>query len=489
MVKELCIAALRVASAFLKIEKGSILVYTGAFMAVGVGGAALSIDIGRIVLLRTQLQNRADAGALAGAAQLDANVGAMERAQVVVVDSMVAYTTALQQAGEELPVLSVVIYPAEDDGITRDMFTAPTDATARFVEVLMERKTLSFFYAPAVNLLTNNANVSNETTLDARAVAMSDPYICKAQPLMICDPFSVLGGDPSDSLGDASNAGASVMLKQPAAGNGAWTAGNFGLLDLPDDSGSGATAVELALSSDSPEGCYGVSNVSTAPGSMINKVKNGLNSRFGTSSTTNILAPHVLNFPKDDIMLADDSLVMGDGVWDLATYWAARHPVVAMPAILDGASRFQIYLFELGVGYYRKNGGGKNVKFVLTADEVSGGGWTYVDPPVDYPDAAIIPFDDTTPDDNWVDGIPDPSLDQTTLDLPYERRLLKVAVLDCTNNDISGKTAAPGTATFIQIFLTEESADPPDSAIIGEVVQGLTANTSFEFHGNVRLVE
>lgn len=502
MLMGLCQRVVKVASAFLRQQKGSILIYTGAFMAIGVGGAAFSIDIGRVVLLRTQMQNRADAGALAGAAQLDANNGAVIRADFVIRDSMTAFNTALQAAGEPLPVIDTLFYlPDPDNPLQRDpstelnpKTTSPSstfDTKARFVRVNMQRKTLSFFYAPAMNLL-NGSNASNTIVLDAYAVAMSDPYICKTQPLMICDPYAVLGGDPTDKLGD--HVGASIMLKQPQQGGGSWTPGNFGLLDLPEDaaySGGGAVAVEQALNAVEPQGCYGVNATTTAPGSMVQKVRDGVNVRFGIVGANDQPAENVIQYLPDHVMdyvtpdpIYDSSLMVGDGSWDLAGYWSARHSGVPMPPDLAGSTRFQIYLFELGVHFFKKNGG-KTVKFALTPDEITGGGWIEVYPEKYGLTSPMIPVDATNPTDLWKDGVPE----DTPAPNGYKRRLLNVAILDCTNNTIQGNSSAPGTAQYISIFLTQVSPDPPDSRIIGEIVQALTPNTSFEFHGNVRLIE
>jgi uncharacterized membrane protein len=132
MIRRLCQRTFNAARTFLRDQGGSIVIYTGAFMSIGMGGAALSIDIGRIVLLKTQMQNRADAGALAGAAQLDAQNGAIVRAEYIIQDAMVAYTTAAADQGE-LAVWSVSFYQPAEDYITRGAETTD-DVAARFAE-------------------------------------------------------------------------------------------------------------------------------------------------------------------------------------------------------------------------------------------------------------------------------------------------------------------------------------------------------------------
>ncbi|MBE9556981.1 MAG: hypothetical protein IMF08_09010 [Proteobacteria bacterium] len=500
MFNGICQRAFDAARGFLRNQSGSILIYTGAFMSIGIGGAALSIDIGRIVLLKTQMQNRADAGALAGAAQLDAQPGAIDRATAVVTDAMAAYTTAAADAGE-LAVWAVTFYMPAADYITRGAVTE-VDLEARFVEVEMEQRTLSFFYAPAVNAMTGK-NVSSYSILDARAVAMSDPFICKTLPLMICNPLE--DDDPltEDVIPDDAFAGFGIALKQGTQGGGTWAPGNFGMLDLPTDAdynAGGAAAVEAALSGVSPEGCYGYAVV-TAPGAMVVKVADAINTRFGmpTTDSTVIPAPNVMAYPKDASMISalaagagEPASIVGEGDWDLATYWADNHAGVAMPVELAGATRYQVYLFEQGVGYWKKNG--KNV--LVTNLDQTAKGYSFVDPadPLNV-DAAVIPTSVDFPDDNWVDG--DPPGGQTVSpadpdsDIPgHDRRIMRINIMNCVNEEVIGKGDYGSGGNYVELFLTEPAADPGDGAgIYGEFVRKLDPVISLEFHGNVRLTE
>ncbi|MEW6618850.1 MAG: Tad domain-containing protein [bacterium] len=51
-------------------ERGQVVIFVSLFMMVFLGVAALAVDVGRVYLFQTQLQNALDAGALAGAWQL-----------------------------------------------------------------------------------------------------------------------------------------------------------------------------------------------------------------------------------------------------------------------------------------------------------------------------------------------------------------------------------------------------------------------------------
>jgi Flp pilus assembly protein TadG len=496
MIHRLCQRAFSAARNFLRDQGGSIVIYTGAFMTIGIGGAALSIDIGRIVLLKTQMQNRADAGALAGAAQLDAQKGAIARADYIIEEAMVAYTTAAADQGE-LTTFDAFYYAPDEDYITRGAETAD-DAAARFVEVIMDRRTLSFFYGAALNIMTGQS-VSSFTELDARAVAMSDPFICKVQPMMICNPLEAVGETPDNSY-----AGRSITLKQGQHGGGAWVAGNFGLLDLPTDgsySGGGAVAVYQALAAEEPSGCYGY-NIVTAPGSMTMNVANGLNERFGgypvVGDSTVVPAPNVIAFENDEVMrdgsaVYDPTLIIGDGVWDIAAYWALNHSGVPMPAVLSDATRYQVYLFEQGVVYWK--GKGKKTTQVATEPADAAANWDKIDSATDYPLAGVIPTNAAAPDDVWTDGEPPggQTVSPSTVDVKaegYERRTLRVNILNCIAEDVKGTGDYGSGGNFLEIFLTRPADGPSGgAAIYGEFIRKLDPLISLEFHGNVRLTE
>lgn len=128
----------------------------------------------------------------------------------------------------------------------------------------------------------------------------------------------------------------------------------------------------------------------------------------------------------------------------------------------------------------------------MSLTEPSGGNWTPVDPsawPASNPGAAAtIPTDAGDPDNNYVDG--EPPLSQTVSTQGQARRLMKIAIADCASHSFQGNATIPAKGSYVEIFITEESGGASNQAEIhGEIVRGLTAKTSLEFHGNVRLVE
>src|SRR5438552_15781247 len=77
---------------FLRNEGGSVAVYAAMAVLTAIGAGAVAVDVGRAAILRTQMQNTADARAMAAAAQLDGRDGARARATTVAKNVMVSQT-------------------------------------------------------------------------------------------------------------------------------------------------------------------------------------------------------------------------------------------------------------------------------------------------------------------------------------------------------------------------------------------------------------
>ncbi|MCH6590538.1 MAG: hypothetical protein IH806_08555, partial [Proteobacteria bacterium] len=61
--------------------------YSAFFIVFAIGLGALAIDVGRMTVLRSQMQDRADAGAMAAAVHLDGREGAQARATAVAMNA------------------------------------------------------------------------------------------------------------------------------------------------------------------------------------------------------------------------------------------------------------------------------------------------------------------------------------------------------------------------------------------------------------------
>ena len=274
-------------------ERGGVAVYSAFLGLLTVGAGALAIDIGRASVLRSQMQNRADAGALAAAAQLDGRDGARARATALAFNATLG-ESAIPSDGSTLPVQSVTFYSE----VEPEKIEATGDEDSRFIGLELQARRVDYVLARVLPAAAGQGNQG------ARAVAGSNPFICHAPPVMICDPGE---SDPSLSPFLPENAGKQIQLKPPP-GAAAWAPGNYGLLALPDGS-SGASDISAALAAVQPADCYTL-DVSTAPGVKTNKVQNGVNARFDLPGGLPYPAPNVINFPKDPEIAADTSQVM-----------------------------------------------------------------------------------------------------------------------------------------------------------------------------------
>jgi hypothetical protein len=406
------------------------------------------------------MQDYADSAALAGAAQLDGRDKARARAKQVI-QNAIKGQSGIGDGGSDLSIKSISFYSSLNPDTA-----ATTDQDTAFVEVALQPRNVSLLLQPALNMFTGSTS-STARTVSAESVASPAPFICHAPPLMLCDLAEI---DPADDLMDPANIGRQVVLKEPQAGNGSMAPGNFGLLALPDGS-SGASAIKGALTAVDPPDCYSL-DVTTATGVKVNMVRDGLNARFYGPDP----APDVINFPRDTVVAANPNKKIGNGNWDRNGYWTAKHGT-GLPAVLTNATRYQVYLYELGETYAH-NG-------AETIHPVKGSlpaGFTKVIPPgADVPVAAN-PADANDPD---YDGEPDTT---PVASNGATRRLVQVPLLRCQADNIKGAGTYPTDGRFVEMFITETTLDAPDSAIHAEVVRPLATTNSPDFHANVRLV-
>ena len=186
-------------------------------------------------------------------------------------------------------------------------------------------------------------------------------------------------------------------------------------------------------------------------------------------------APNVINYPLDNDLVPDFSLNIGSGAWDLAGYWAAKHSGATPPLVLtDGgdASRYQVYLFEIGEIFARE---GKKTSY-LPPNGAAPSGYTLVTPP-----GANLAVNATNPTEPDFDGVPQ--------DTRSARRLVEVALLQCVADRINGHGTYPTNAKYVEMFITQEVKDPPGAAIYGEIVRSLSSFNDPEFHAHATLIE
>ena len=232
---------------FLKAEDGIALVYFAVALPVLVGMSVLVIDIGRGNNLHLDLQNAADALAVAAAAELDRRPKARVRADRAIetlVDNQARFGNAGPFIVDELPsgggAGEVVRFflktiPADDDTDLGAWIAdnpdeiATTDAEAVFAAVFIQPVTYSLLFP--INFLGQN-----EVPVGANAVGGFDQVVCGIAPMFIYNPYETAPGvspDLATVISNLSERRKLIELKQKGPSS-AYSPGNFGYLSSPE---------------------------------------------------------------------------------------------------------------------------------------------------------------------------------------------------------------------------------------------------------------
>ena len=164
------------------------------------------------------MQNRADAGAMAGARYLDGRDGAQGRATEVAIEAMEEYSNMSDGSELSVPATGIDFYTTLDP-----LVAATNDIDSRFIRVTLQPRQMTVYFRRVLDILAGQAN-STLTTLNATAVAGTQPFICNAPPLMICsynDPGRRRHGpQASRQYRPADSAQGAAVRRQPGLGAG-----------------------------------------------------------------------------------------------------------------------------------------------------------------------------------------------------------------------------------------------------------------------------
>ena len=386
--------------AFWSDTDGIILPYVTVMLVVIIGVSVLALDGARYMYLQTELQNGADALALAAAAELDHTPTAIARALNAIAkfgstnrNVKVADTKFLSS----LPV-------RDSDPILAANLT--NDSTrAAFIEITVEPIAMRTILPASI------FGGSNVVTAGAQAVAGFDQVVCNFTPIFVCNPFETQGmsySEATEALVNASNdpVGQRRIIRLSGTQNlsRAFGPGNFGYLapttgSLPIDAcgppiGGG---IGQAMAASRPTTCLKLSGVDIQAGND-QAAMDGLNTRFDIyasgfqSCKDNYVAdvnvrkgyvapgnvnwcnakPSGSNWPITDALAAalpvdknmllgaagaqrvDTAIAVGNGTWDCAGYWSVAHsagpgkdfPPAGCTATAT-ISRYSVYQYEM----------------------------------------------------------------------------------------------------------------------------------------------
>jgi hypothetical protein len=383
-------------------DDGVILPYVAIMLAVIVGLSALALDGSRLMSVQTQLQNGADALALAGAAELDRRPDSIIRAKAAIQDLIKNPISGVDigQIAEVSGIDFLQSLPASDDLpiTTANLTDDPT--LAAYVQVTLKPIAMQMIFPVSAGL--------GRMTVGAQSVAGYDQIVCNAQPLFVCNPFETSGMtylQATQALvqADQDSAGPHQLIRLAGSQfkNGEYGAGDTGYLIpatgvLPTTAcgPGGEDGIPQALASTELRACFRLSGINLVPGDD-QPAEDGLNTRFdiytngftscrddyppdqnvrkgfitlGNVNWCNAI-PAPPNWPLSDPLSAplpiDSNMIgsdqffnptvsVGNGTWNCAAYWSIAHnqgagknsPPVGCTTTAS-ISRYAVYRYEL----------------------------------------------------------------------------------------------------------------------------------------------
>jgi Flp pilus assembly protein TadG len=255
-------------------ERGSVLAIATIGMLTLLLAVGMGVDISRLYLTKTELQNAADAAALAGTSALDGSSNGIDKATDRAVQAMNNY--AINKTNVAIP-RSNVLFAVNLDGPYMSESTAAAAATnIRFVRVTTPDLPSAITFAGSI--LGDKRNLSATATA---GFSVPINVFCNFIPLSVIDyDVPMMPGN--------------VYTIRGAPGNSP-SPGNYQILAV---AGNGGSSVEFGIGGgvDACAEAGATYDVDTKPGVTAGKVRTGINSRFDDYQGSQL---DPVNYPPD----------------------------------------------------------------------------------------------------------------------------------------------------------------------------------------------
>ncbi|MCZ6524806.1 MAG: pilus assembly protein TadG-related protein, partial [Alphaproteobacteria bacterium] len=230
-------AVARLGANLLGDRRGAVAMYAAFVGALLIGGSVLVIDVGRVMVLRAEMQDAADSAALSAVVYLDRSPGAIARATAMAQNG-VRHASGVPEGSGNITVATITFFSSYNVGGAMPRGTPaagllPTDdAIAAYIEVRLQPETMSMLLQPVLAIFGSGGPGTKTYTTYAVA-ENSGGAGCGIPPIMVCNPYET--GGPS--LSDSANIGRMMVIKE-GPGKGLLAPGEFGLLCVNGDCGS-----------------------------------------------------------------------------------------------------------------------------------------------------------------------------------------------------------------------------------------------------------
>jgi Flp pilus assembly protein TadG len=309
MTKEKFWPSLSLLRKFLKDEGGTILVQFTIYLVAIVGMIGLALDVARLFIVNNNLQELADASALAAAAQLDGASDAITRADCAA-RTLTTTTSCSNPTVPNTPtrwfdgtagtaILSTtngVQFYQQTNGTIGDATTDPKLAVYVQVTTGSDWHVTSGFLSGAMAILGITA-ASNSTYATAWAQGNGAGGVsnCGVVQSFLCNPFESTETNPGNANNFAQNVSVGTMIKLV---NGAGAAGNWGLLQVPNENSNPHNLAAFWDETLNNQCSNGNSQGTTRTGNVAKFAYEGMNVRFDSpfgSGDDSVSAPIVID--------------------------------------------------------------------------------------------------------------------------------------------------------------------------------------------------
>ena len=274
----------------LKDDDGGIALYTTVLIGTIMGMVGLVIDGGSFFHLHSNLQEVADAAALAGAAELDGASDAITRATAAanaIADPSNAPNSNQVNwsnvAVSGVQITTPVFYSSLNPDTTT---TDPKQAYYIQVTTVSRQVTPSFIAALVTTNQTTSASAVAENSLSSG--------VCAPLQSFLCNPFETTETNKGNANNFASNVSAGTMVHLV---NGAGAAGNWGLIEAPNENGNPHNQTPFWAET-SAGSCTNGPQGTTDTGNVAKFAQAGMNVRFDSpiaSGDQSLSAPVVID--------------------------------------------------------------------------------------------------------------------------------------------------------------------------------------------------
>lgn len=262
-------------------EKGSIMGMAAISLTAILLAVGLAVDVGHWYLVGGELQNAADAAALAAASSLDSTEGGIIKAVTFAKETVNKYEfSGLDATIEEANVKFAASLAAFDNGTALDKNAAKlVPTTIKFVQVTVPPKSISVFFA---SVATGSRTISLSRSAVA-GLSVELNTVCNVAPFSVVEYNTGDTGTTYLNSPDCPNTkeftkGCRYVI-QLEPGNGV-SAGNYQLLCFDGECGGANLRQKMAKGTKNCVAKNAVIPVNTEPGQKTGPVRDGINTRF-----------------------------------------------------------------------------------------------------------------------------------------------------------------------------------------------------------------